>query len=65
LSGPVVTPSSNGTRNEDVFAPGIAADQPALDGPFPPIFGLPDPSATSGDDMDDWFSRWVKSLIRQ
>jgi hypothetical protein len=65
LSGPVVTPSSNGTGNEDVFAPGIASGQPRPDDPFPPIFGLPDPSAASGDDMDDWYSRWVKSLIRQ
>jgi hypothetical protein len=30
----------------------------------PPIFGLPDQSA-SGSDMDDWFSRWIKPLMRQ
>ena len=65
LSDRVFTPSSNGAGNEDAFAPGIAAGQPGPDGPFPPIFGLPDPSAASGDDMDDWYSRWVKSLIKQ
>ena len=31
----------------------------------PPVFGLPDQSAASGDNMDDWFSRWIKPLIRQ
>jgi hypothetical protein len=33
--------------------------------PAAPIFGLPDQSAASGDDMSDWFARWVKPLIQQ
>jgi hypothetical protein len=28
------------------------------------VFGLPDQSAASGDNMDDWFSRMIKPLIR-
>jgi hypothetical protein len=27
------------------------------------LFGFPDRSATSGDNMDDWFTRWVKPLM--
>jgi len=64
LSDRLVTPSG-GIGNGDASAPGIAAGQPRPDDPFPPIFGLPDPSAASGDDMDDWYSRWVKSIIKQ
>jgi hypothetical protein len=30
----------------------------------PQVFGLPDQSAASGDNMDDWFSRMIKPLIR-
>lgn len=31
---------------------------------LPPIFGLPNQSA-SGGDVDDWFSRWIKPLMQQ
>ena len=31
----------------------------------PPIFGGNDPSASSGDDMSDWFTRWVKPLMQK
>jgi len=40
-------------------AVGIVPGQPALP---PSVYGLPDPSA---DDMDDWFSRWIKPLFQQ
>jgi hypothetical protein len=34
------------------------------DYPVPPfLFGLPDRSAAS-DDMDDWYTRWVKPLLQ-
>jgi len=42
----------------------VGSGQPAAAYPAPPIFGLPDPSAASGD-MSDWFARWVKPLIQQ
>jgi hypothetical protein len=49
-----------------VIPPGDAGSgQPAVAYPAPPIFGLSDPSAAFGDDMNDWFTRWVKPLIRQ
>ena len=28
------------------------------------MFGLPDQSSVSGDNMDDWFSRMIAPLIR-
>jgi hypothetical protein len=56
LSDRLVT-ASGGIGNGDASAPGIAAGQPRPDSLFPPIFGLPDPSAASDDDMDDWYSR--------
>jgi hypothetical protein len=35
------------------------------DYPVPPwLFGLPDRSAANGDDMDDWYTRWIKPLVR-
>jgi hypothetical protein len=41
------------------------AGQPMLDYPVAPmVFGLPDRSATSGDDMGDWFSRWIKPAMQ-
>jgi hypothetical protein len=44
---------------------GIVTRQPMPDYTVsPPIFGPPDQSATSGDDMDDWFARWIKPLTR-
>jgi hypothetical protein len=45
---------------------GAVTSQPMPDHPVPPpIFGLPDRSTASSDDMDDWFSRWIKPLMRQ
>jgi hypothetical protein len=36
------------------------------DYPVPPmVFGLPDRSTESDDNMDDWFSRWIKPLMEQ
>jgi len=29
------------------------------------VYGLPDPSAASGNNMDDWFDRWIKPLMQQ
>jgi hypothetical protein len=28
------------------------------------VYGLRDPSA-AGDNMDDWFDRWIKPLMQQ
>jgi hypothetical protein len=45
--------------------PGLVSGQPMPDYPVPSyLFGLPDRSAASGDDMDDWYTRWVKPLVR-
>lgn len=44
---------------------GLVSGQPMPDYPVPPrLFGLPDRSAASGDDMDDWYTRWIKPLIQ-
>jgi hypothetical protein len=33
--------------------------------PVPPmVYGLPDPSVAAGGNMDDWFDRWIKPLMR-
>jgi hypothetical protein len=46
--------------------PGLVSSRPVPDYPVPPqLFGLPDRSAGSGDDIDDWYTRWVKPLIQQ
>jgi hypothetical protein len=46
--------------------PGIIPGQPMPDYPVPPMaFGLPDRSAASADNMDDWFSRRIKPLMEQ
>jgi hypothetical protein len=48
-------------RQQSARPPGIATSRPMPDYPVPPsIFGLPDRSAATGDDMDDWLSRWIK-----
>jgi hypothetical protein len=28
------------------------------------VYGLQDPSSAAGDNMDDWFDRWIKPLMR-
>lgn len=34
--------------------------------PVPPmVYSLPDPSAAAGDNMDDWFDRWIKPPTQQ
>jgi len=44
----------------------LITGQPMPDYPVPPmVFGLPDRPAASGDNMDDWFSRWIKPLMEQ
>jgi hypothetical protein len=40
-----------------------ATGEPMPGYPLPPaIFGLPDRSATSGENMDDWLARWMPLL---
>jgi hypothetical protein len=44
---------------------GIVTGQPMPDYPVPPsVFGLPDQSAATGDNMDDWLAGWIKSIGR-
>jgi hypothetical protein len=44
---------------------GLVSGQAMPDHPVPGwLFGLPDQSAASGDDMDDWYTRWVRPLVR-
>jgi hypothetical protein len=41
------------------------ATRPVPEYPVPPmVYGLPDPSAASGDNTDDWLNRWYMPLIR-
>ena len=61
-------PPSSGIPNQQQTTRrlGLITGQPMPGYPLPPpIFGLPDRSATSGDDTDDWFSRWIKPLTQQ
>jgi hypothetical protein len=45
--------------------PGLVSGQSMPAYPASPwLFGLPDRPAASGDDMDDWYTRWVKPLIQ-
>jgi hypothetical protein len=40
---------------------GLVTGQPMPEDPMPPwFFGLPDRATSNGDDMDDWYMRWVK-----
>jgi hypothetical protein len=54
---------SSSVPNQALRMTAIAPHQPASNFAFSQIFGLPDPSAPSGDDMSDWFDRWVKPLM--
>jgi hypothetical protein len=76
LSGRLVMPNSSGAGQGRASTPGISeppaqsgwppATRPVPDYPIPPmVYGLPDPSAASGDNMDDWFDRWIKPLMQQ
>jgi hypothetical protein len=68
LGEPSSTTSSSNSANQVQQAggpPGLASGQPTPDYPVPPwLFGLPDQSAASVDDTDDWYARWVKPLIQ-
>ncbi len=45
--------------------PGLVSGEPMPKYPVPPmLFGLPDRSAASGDNMDDWFTRWNIAVTR-
>jgi hypothetical protein len=45
---------------------GLVNGEPMPRYPVPPmLFGFSDRSATSGDNMDDWFTRWIKPLMDQ
>jgi hypothetical protein len=58
---PPVAP--NQTRPQPGQLIGIFTGQPF--DPLPPsIFGLPDRSASSGNDIEDLFARWFKSYGR-
>ena len=76
LSGRLVMPNSSGAGQGRASTPGISkppaqsgwppATRPMPDYPIPPmVYGLPDPSAASGDNMDDWFYRLIKPLMQQ
>lgn len=69
VAAPGATTSSPDNANQLQQAgrpPGLVSGQPMPDYPVPPwLFGLPDRPATGGDDMDDWYTRWVKPLVRQ
>jgi hypothetical protein len=58
-------PDNANTSPQAGRPPGLVSGQPMPDYPVPPwLFGLPDRSAASGDDMDDWYTRWVKPLLQ-
>ena len=68
IPAPGVTPSlpdNANTSQQAAAPPGLVSGEPMPNYPVPPyLFGLPDRSAASGDDMDDWYTRWVKPLVR-
>jgi hypothetical protein len=58
-------PDSANTSQQATKPPGLVSGQPMPDYPVPPwLFGLPDRSTSNGDDMDDWYTRWVKPLLQ-
>ena len=78
LSGRLVMPGNSDAGQGSASTPRIPNPSPAQNGwppanarpvpdyPVPPmVYGLPDPSATSGDNMDDWFDRWIRPLMQQ
>ena len=68
INPPGATPSLPDNANTPQQAggwPGPVSGEPMPNYPVPPyLFGLPDRSTTSGDDMDDWYARWIKPLVR-
>jgi hypothetical protein len=68
IPAPGATPAAPDSANTSQLAgkpPGLVAGQPTPDYPGPPwLFGLPDRSTPNGDDMDDWYTRWVKPLLQ-
>jgi hypothetical protein len=58
-------PDNANTSQPETNSPGLVGGRPVPDYPMPPwLFGLPDQSAASSDDMDDWYTRWVKPLLQ-
>jgi hypothetical protein len=55
-------------QNPNRFAPpspvlGIFSGKPMLDFPIPPsLFGLPDASRANGEDDENWYTRWRRSI---
>ena len=68
ILAPGVAPSALTVANRGwptSMPPGLVSGQPMPDHPVPPwLFGLPQQSAASSDDMDDWYTRWIKPLVR-
>jgi hypothetical protein len=68
IPAPGATPPvpDNANKSQPAAGPrGPVSGRPMPDHPVPPwLFGLPDRSAPSGDDMDDWYTRWIKPLVR-
>jgi len=69
IPAPGAAPSLSDRANTSQQAarlPGLVSGQPMPDYPVPPwLFGLPDRPAASRDDVDDWYTRWVKPLLQQ
>jgi hypothetical protein len=58
-------PDSANTPQQASKSAGPISGQSTPDYPVPPwLFGLPDRSTSNGDDMDDWYTRWVKPLLQ-
>ncbi len=68
IPAPGATPSmpDNANTSQQAGGPlGLVSGQAMPDYPVPPwLFGLPDRPAAGGDDMDDWYARWVKPLLQ-
>jgi hypothetical protein len=63
---PSSLPDNAPTSQQAAMPPALVSGQPVPDYPVLPfLFGLPDRSAASGDDMDDWYTRWVKPLLQE
>jgi len=59
-------PNQPQTQTQSDRPPGPFSSQPMPNYPVPPpIFGFPDRSTTSSDNLDDWFARWIKPLMQR
>jgi hypothetical protein len=66
IPAPLGGPNPPQTQAQSDRPLGLFSGEPMPGYPMPPpIFDFPDRSTRSGDNMDDWFTRWIKPLMQQ